>query len=397
MRPADLTETALVELPLSIGFLTMGSADNPRVWSGTVFHMARSLEATGAELRYIGPMDTGPLWFDERLSRWRAKLRLPRTSPRHTRKASDLFARQVHGALSGTAATDVLFSPAGSMLVSGLEPGLPVAYSSDATVALMRDYYPNFKAMSRGALREAEDLERKAITRADLIVYPTEWAARSAIDDYDADPSKVHVVPYGANLDAPPREAALTPRSSGALSLLFIGVNWQRKGGDIAIEAFDALRQRGIGVRMTVIGCTPPDRARRPEITVIPFLDKNDPAQRRVLSEHYLASDIFLLPTRQECYGIVFCEAAAHGVPVVTTATGGVPDVVQDGVTGRTLPEDADGTAYADAIESLLAADGGLEVVRLAARNDYEARLNWARWGTRTRSLLDGLVAERPD
>ena len=161
-----------------------------------------------------------------------------------------------------------------------------------------------------------------------------------------------------------------------------------RKGGDLAVGALTELNARGIDAEMTVIGCIPLEQVPRDRLTVIPFLDKNDPDQRARLSAQYLASDLFVLPTRQECYGIVFCEAAAHGVPSVTTATGGVPGVVTAGVTGQLLPPEADGAAYADTIEAMLAAPGGLAAARLRARDDYEARLNWGTWAERTTRLL---------
>lgn len=378
---------------LSIGFVTTGDARNPRTWSGTVFHMAEALAARGAELSHIGPMETGPLLRERVEAGVRQRLRLRRTTPMRSRAAARVFARQIDAVLRETR-PDILFSPAGSALLADLAPGVPAVYSSDATVDLMRDYYPSFARLSRRALAEAETLEWQAIARADFIVYPTEWAAASAVGHYGADPAKVHVVPYGANLAAPERTAALAERAGGPLRLVFIGVNWSRKGGDIAVEALDALNARGINARLTVIGCTPPEAALRPAIDVVPFLDKNNPEDRQKLTAQYLAADFLVLPTRQDCFGIVFCEAAAHGVPSIATATGGVPYVVRDGV-GRTLPVEARGAAYADAIEGLLGAEGGMAALRRAARDAYEDRLNWETWSERVVELMRGALAAR--
>ena len=376
---------------LSIGFVTTGDARNPRTWSGTVFHMAEALAARGAELSHFGPMETGPLFRERVEAGIRRRLRLRRTTPTRSRAAARVFAGQIAARLR-EARPDILFSPAGSALLAELAPGVPAVYSSDATVALMRGYYPSFARLSRRALAEAEALERQAIARADLVVYPTEWAAASAVGDYRADPAKVHVVPYGANLAAPERAAALAARPEGPLRLVFIGVNWSRKGGDIAVEALDALLARGIDARLTVIGCTPPDAALGPALDVVPFLDKNRAEDRQALAELYLSADFLVLPTRQDCFGIVFCEAAAHGVPAVATATGGVPGVVADGV-GRTLPPEARGEAYADAIEELLGTEGGMASLRRAARDAYEARLNWETWAERVERLMRGVLA----
>ncbi len=382
------------DVPPRVGFVTLADAGNPRSWSGTVFHMSRALMQAGAALDHIGPLDVRELRRDKLVNRTRRRLGMKTTKPLRSWRAARAFSRQIAEGLAGIS-PDILFTPAGAVVLADLKTDLPVAYSSDATLDLMRDYYAPYLKLSRGTLRQLEELEQASIARADLLLYPTEWAARSAIHHYGADPACVHVVPYGANLDAPPREAALAARPDGPLRLLFVGVDWVRKGGDIAVAALSELNRRGIDAGMTVIGCTPPEHAPRDRLEVIPFLDKNDPAQRQDLSRHYLGADLFLLPTRQECYGVVFCEAAAHGVPVIATATGGVPGVVTEGVTGHLLPETADGAAYADAIERALAAPGGLAALRASARDDYEARLNWEAWARRTLALMAGTVEQR--
>ena len=211
----------------------------------------------------------------------------------------------------------------------------------------MFDYYPRFRNLTRGARREADELERAAISRSELLIYPTNWAARSAIEDYGADPAKVHVLAYGANMTtAPTREAAIAPRQNSPCKLIFVGVDWSVKGGAIALDAYRRLRGAGVEAELTIVGCVPPDPIEDPGVSVIPFLDKNDPEQQRRLSELYLGADFLILPTRCECYGIVFCEASAHGLPSITTATGGVPDVVRDGTNGYALAASAGGEEF---------------------------------------------------
>jgi glycosyltransferase involved in cell wall biosynthesis len=69
-------------------------------------------------------------------------------------------------------------------------------------------------------------------------------------------------------------------------------------------------------------------------------------------SPFFRGADIFVLPTRGDAFGIVFLEAMAHGTPVVASAVGGVPEVVEDGVTGVLAPP-GDPDAFAEAIGRL--------------------------------------------
>lgn len=380
--------------PVRIGLLTMKDARNPRSWSGTPYFLSTSLEQAGAALDYLGPLDTRLIRGLRALGKLRRKLGLTGTLANQSHIAARIMARQIEAKLKSTA-PDVVFSPAGSSLISRLETDLPVAYSSDATLKLVIGYYPEYSDLSARAIREADALERLAIQRADLLLYPTRWVAQSAIDHYGADPAKIRIQPYGANLtQAPSRQEALVTRKTGPVRLLFVGVSWLRKGGDIALSAVHALRARGMDVQLTVIGCTPPADVDLTDVTVIPFLDKTDPEQHRTLVGHYLAADLFLLPTRSECYGIVFCEASAYGLPSVTTATGGVPDVVTDGVNGFCLPPEADGPAYADTIETIMGDPAAYHSLRVSSRDAYEERLNWQVWGTQAVAAFRRLAAK---
>jgi glycosyltransferase involved in cell wall biosynthesis len=98
-----------------------------------------------------------------------------------------------------------------------------------------------------------------------------------------------------------------------------------------------------------------------------------------------------LVPTRADCFPIVFCEASAFGLPVVTTDVGGVAELVLDARTGRVLPATADATEYARAIEALHADATAYKSMVLAARDDYERRLNWDAWGRSVDHILTRL------
>ncbi len=377
--------------PLTIGFATRQDARDARSWSGVPYQMAQALSQAGGEIHYIGPMSTEALSLRRHAQGIRRRLGAKTLLPVQSLAASRSFGKQISEAISKER-PDLVFSPVGSAMLSSFHDDVPVVYSSDATYRLMRGYYPKYSVNTSRAARQADEIERRTIERADLIVYPTDWVAQSAIEHYGADPSKVHVVPYGANVEPPERESALAERPSGPIQLLFVGVDWARKGGNIAVAALDDLNARGRAAELTVIGCRPPDSSLRPEMTVVPFLDKNDPSDRRRMADFYLAADFFVLPTRQECYGIVFCEAAAYGLPSLATDTGGVSGAVREGVTGHLLPSAAGGPEYADVVERILAAPGGLEALRQTARDEYETRLNWGAWAESVYGLMRTVV-----
>jgi glycosyltransferase involved in cell wall biosynthesis len=140
-----------------------------------------------------------------------------------------------------------------------------------------------------------------------------------------------------------------------------------------------------------ICGCSPPQPVTQDGLTIIPYLDKNDREQRNRLDQLYRDADFFLLPTRADCYGIVFCEAAAHGVPSIAPATGGVPCAIRDGETGILLPPDATTADYATVISETFANPGRLARLRQSSRDAFDARLNWRAWSRRVSDLMQTL------
>jgi glycosyltransferase involved in cell wall biosynthesis len=99
-------------------------------------------------------------------------------------------------------------------------------------------------------------------------------------------------------------------------------------------------------------------------------------------------ADFLILPTRNEAFGIVFCEAAAFGLPVITTHTGGVPEVVRDGENGYVLPVEARGESYAQMIADIYQNEQRYLHLVQSSRGAFEERLNWDVWGCRVHDIL---------
>jgi glycosyltransferase involved in cell wall biosynthesis len=274
-----------------------------------------------------------------------------------------------------------------------LETDIPIVLIGDSTYGLLFDYYPAFSQLLKRSTYEMNAIQALALKKASAVIYSSTWAARSAIEDYGADPAKVHVVPFGANLDEiPPREVALAREKSDCCRLLFLGVEWVRKGGDIAFETLLKLEELGVQAELIVCGCTPPEACAHEYMRVIPFLDKNDEGQRKELEQLLMAADFLLVPTRADCSPIVLCEANAFGLPVITTDTGGVSEIVRDGENGFLLPFEARGATYAEVIAGVYRNDERYAQLVRTSRAAFEDRLNWDVWGVTVKHILADLL-----
>jgi glycosyltransferase involved in cell wall biosynthesis len=230
------------------------------------------------------------------------------------------------------------------------------------------------------ALKQGDAVERNAITKAAHIIYSSKWAADSAINYYGALPAKVSIVDFGANLlGLPGKEEVANKRVSSQCRLLFLGVSWERKGGSIAYKTFLELKRRNIDCTLIIIGCNP-DLITESGLTIIPFLDKNKRDDFSRLYTILLETDFLIVPTRADCTPIVFCEAAAFGVPVITTNTGGITSVIKEGVNGLCLPLEAGEQEYSNLIEKLWLNKPAYNKLKKTCRKEFDTRLNWDSW-----------------
>jgi glycosyltransferase involved in cell wall biosynthesis len=359
--------------------------------------MVAALERHAGEVVYLGP-DTGLLSnaiekAGLAASRCSYALFKKRLSPDHNRVLSRRLARYFKKRIIESGC-DVLFAPLASAELAYLETEIPIVYVSDLNWADIVDYYPGCSSLFAFAQAEGERIERLALARAGALIYPSKWAATTARVHYGMPGRKVHVVPYGANLlQVPSREAALNHRIGDTIELLWVGVNWERKGGGVAFDCLQALSASGIQARLTVCGCVPPKRYDDPRMRVIPFLRKSDPGDLKRLSQLYLDAHVFLFPTRAEALGVVLCEASAHGLPSLARNTGGVGGAVTDGENGFLMPPDASGREYAERVTWLL--QNPLEYERMvrASRDAYERRLNWDAWSQTVKTIFQQVLS----
>jgi glycosyltransferase involved in cell wall biosynthesis len=278
---------------------------------------------------------------------------------------------------------DIICAPASNIELAYVKTHLPIILIADSTFQLLTHYYlADFRKMSRLSRWEGNLLEKRSLKKSRLNVFASEWAAGSAIKDYKVDARRVTIIPPGANMDNRP-DAEIIHRKFGnpRLTVLFLAVEWSRKGGDLAFQTLTELRQvHGEDARLIVCGCQPPEGVEHPDMEVVPFLNKNLEEDRLRFSDLLSTVHFLLLPTRADASLIVACEANAFGVPAITTETGGVPDIVQDGVNGYCLPYHADGRLYALLISELFKDQERYEQLVQSSRMRYEERLNWDSW-----------------
>lgn len=377
---------------MKIGFVSRFSPLDKRSWSGTTHYTYEQIKKNYE----VGIFNYKWTWrvrecltMQKSLNR---KLFKKNTVVEFLRSYAKYFSRQLEKELEKRP-VDILFVSASSQFIAYCETNIPIIYMTDATFQQLQGYYSYFSNLPSYNIRQGIELDKRAFQKAAHCMLASEWCKDAAVNDYSIDRNKIAVIPCGANLDSIPSAAQLDPKASGQCRLLFLGVEWERKGGEIALETFRLLKQKGIDPHLHIIGCIPPhDLSSEKNITVIPFLDKNKPEEFQRLEKIFFQTDLLLLPTRAECAGVVFSESSAYGIPSITTNTGGVSTYVKDGINGFALPIDAGADQYAEKIRQLVADQQAMQELKLSSRKYYEEKLNWDNWGRQFKAIAEQLV-----
>ena len=161
--------------------------------------------------------------------------------------------------------------------------------------------------------------------------------------------------------------------------LLFIGVTWLNKGGNIAVEVAKRLNTGGLRAELTVVGCTPEKLGAQPLpdfVRVVGYIDRTSRQGSEKFDQLLRESHFLIVPSRAEAMGLVFCEACAFAVPSLATDVGGIPDVVRNGITGKTFSLDSSIEEYCHFINENMSDAVRYRELSLSALNEYKTRLN---------------------
>ena len=235
---------------------------------------------------------------------------------------------------------------------------------------------------------------------ADAVLASCDVEAAQFVQYYNADPSRVHVVPLGVQhaFFAPGDQRAARQalgRDVNETMLLFVGRLQALKGVDLALETLIAERRRGRDARLAIVGgpSGPEGTAtlaglheRVREARVIDHVSFVAPQSHQLLSTWMRAADVTLVPSRSESFGLVALESSACGTPVVASAVGGLLTLVDPGVNGQLVAQ-RDPEVWADAVDEVLEAN-----VDHAMSNSAVLRAQRYTWRSAAESL-EGLVA----
>lgn len=361
---------------MRIAFVAIGDPLDVHNWSGTNYHFYKALEEDGHDLFPVRHLRIPFFWFWRVIRRiilmFTGKLWMITEEPWVLRS----YARQVRRQLKGKEYDLILSSTV--LPIAELEIDVPMVYIADASMGRReRDFYHIFP---RRSVQMARRAERQALERCKLAFYAADWAANDAAVYDPGLIDKIRVLPFGANMTctrtAQEIEGLLAEKASDVCALLFVGVDWVRKGGDFAVGVAQAMNDAGVVTELHIVGCDP-DKPVPGFVKCHGFISKKTDSGRNALNNLYEKAHFFICPSLEECYGVVFCEASSFGIPSIASKTGGMTTIVKDGVNGFLVELDSDPADCASRmVECFCDKDRYAQLAR-SSFGRYKDVLNW--------------------
>lgn len=282
---------------------------------------------------------------------------------------------------------DILFFSGGAQIMKYSPIKKDYIYYTDACFNQMVDYY--WHNLNKKYIELANREELYTIQHAAINIRASNWAKDCAVNFYNGNPATNFVLEFGANLD--PKDICESQEyREGQLNILFSGVDWNRKGGNIAVETVSKLREKyKINAHLYIVGIRelPEEIEKLDYIINCGFLNKNIHGEYGKYIDILKKSHVFLLPTKAECAGVVFSEASAYGLPIWTHDTGGIGDYVINGINGYRLRLGSSADDFADEIYESIDSEE-LSTLHDGALKLYLEKLNWEVWGDRFKDIV---------
>ena len=146
-------------------------------------------------------------------------------------------------------------------------------------------------------------LNRRVFHKATYLITWSEWARQSLIQDYGVAPDKVEVIPPGTDLAFLEEAADRPAQKQEKLALLFVGGDFERKGGQLLYDDF----RKSLSDRYELHLVTKAQVDQRRGVFVYPDIQPNSPA----LQELFGKAEVFVLPTEGDCLPVAITEAMA--------------------------------------------------------------------------------------
>ncbi|MEP7230439.1 MAG: glycosyltransferase family 4 protein [Ginsengibacter sp.] len=378
---------------MKLVYATDFDSKNIHNWSGLGVYYGKMLSQAGFEMDYLSDLALPNPLFHFIMKHYNKRMWEKIYSPRFNKAVSKNYAQIIEGRVKQGSH---IISP-NTVVLANLKKSFKTILYADATLQSLLKFYPEYSKFTKACLEDGDEIDQLAIANSDLLIYTSKWAANSAINDYNADPKKVFVLPFGANLDFTPnpteaKDMIIKREIESHINLLFLGVDWARKGGEYALRVTENLNAAGVPTTLHIAGIKHlPSTVKSNFIVDHGYISKANTEGQKKLSNLIAKSNFLILPSLADCTPVSFSEANAFGVPCLASNVGGHKSVIEDGINGMVYSHAEFIKNSVDYILNLKESNIEYHKLCYSSFDKYVTELNWKTIGEKISKLIKSI------
>jgi glycosyltransferase involved in cell wall biosynthesis len=242
---------------------------------------------------------------------------------------------------------------------------------TDNTTAISQKHWPTWlPAAKQGEIEQWMELERELYKYAQTVFAFGSHVKQSIIDDYGIPTGQVVSTCLASDID-PPDDHTILTRRYDTRTALFVGYDFERKGGRILLQAWEKVYKEFPDARLIIIG---PSRPLGPSIPGVRWMGRLNDHQK--LRRHYESASLFVMPSLFEPFGTAYVEAMGMGVPCIAADAFGIRDIIRPWENGVLVPR-GEVEPVADALLKFFREPERSHSMGIQAYHDAQEKYTW--------------------
>lgn len=341
-------------------------------WSGINWNIHNQL-TKNLEINYVGPIDPSVSFIDKLISKAKRTLGFRSQFSFFSDNRLDTIKDQV-GLQKEGSDYDFYF---GQTPWINCESKVPYGVYMDADFKTYLNIFSTPDKFTQKDIDRISKKEEQWLQRARHIFVGSEWAWQEMLKSYHLKDEQKVVVHTGGNIELPQEDSY-----EGGFNLVFISLNFEKKGGFICVDAFSKVKEKFPEITLSIIGEKPPNHILDIEGVVYEgFLRKTNESELNRFKDILSKAFLLIHPTKMDTMGAVLIEAGYFGCPSIAPKSFGIPELVLDNETGYVIDLPFDHDSFAEKMELLIQNKSTYLTMRKMAWDYTRTELTWERIG----------------
>lgn len=347
------------------------------------FHLLRALETRLGPARRIAPVEVPEETVGKWISRFQKKLGIPRRYVHFSDARLNEFAKTVETQISGNDSQPVVFF--GPLPFVRCRPKGPYYIYTDGAFFIHYWEYNQDHSHTKADIERIQQAEAEFMRNAAGVWCSSQRVADRITENYKLPAGKARFVGTGPGDVPPPVEPVRYENV-----LVMIAADFERKGGQLAVESVTEARKLGAEIQLKFIGAEPPASALANSfVEWCGWLDMKKDADRSRFAEILSRAGAQILLSRSDLTPLAISEAAGYGKATFATSVGGIPEMIRDNESGWLIDPVKPAAEIGRQLANIFLKSGELERAGAGARKFCDE--NWS-WPAVADKCISGMV-----